>query len=210
LRAAWHRAERPHGVQLRFNARRSAGKQRARFAWTDSSTNTKTEDSNNTKTYTDSSTNTKESNNTIASNNTKTSTDNSLHNKDSNNTKTYTDSSTNTKESNNTIASNNTKTWTDSSVHTKDSNNTDNSVHTKTTTVSKQELDGEVSGISVSFTPGLESDPPGAGDTLTTGNIDSSGSAFSGVQTASLNTGIGSLNQAATSLAANANISFGP
>ena len=45
--------------------------------------------------------------------------------------------------------------------------------------------------------------------TLTTGNINAGGAAFSGVQTASFNSGVGGLNQAATSLAANANISFG-
>ncbi|MCR6658507.1 MAG: hypothetical protein NVV72_03880 [Asticcacaulis sp.] len=47
---------------------------------------------------------------------------------------------------------------------------------------------------------------------LTTGNIVARGGSyanFSGVQTASSNTGIGSINQAATALSANANISFG-
>ena len=63
------------------------------------------------------------------------------------------------------------------------------------------------------------SQPGGAGGAgnqngqLTTGNISIDGAsfaAFAGVQTASFSTGLGALNQSATSLAANANISFGP
>ena len=61
------------------------------------------------------------------------------------------------------------------------------------------------SGTTVTF----EAENP---TTFTTGAIGHSGGAFAsyaGIQTSSANTGIGSLNQAATSLAANASISFG-
>ena len=59
-------------------------------------------------------------------------------------------------------------------------------------------LESTVSGNSIAT--GYESTPEGT--LLQTGNIETSGAAFTGIQTGSLNTGIASSNQAATSLAA--------
>jgi hypothetical protein len=44
---------------------------------------------------------------------------------------------------------------------------------------------------------------------LSTGAASTSGGVFAGIQTASFDTGIGNVSQAATSLAANSSISFG-
>jgi len=76
-----------------------------------------------------------------------------------------------------------------------------------TTSLSNQALDGAVSGIDVAF--GAPEDGGDQNGALTTGDVNAGGAAFGGVQTASYNTGVGALNQAATSLSANANITFG-
>jgi hypothetical protein len=157
------------------------------------------------------------------SGNTKTTTVNYNHQR----TDSHNDSSTHTTASNNTIASGNTKTIdsnnTDNSTHSY----TDNSTHSINKTLSTQDLEGTVTGIRVHFDSAnggaggaaSESQPGGNGGSgdqngqLTTGNISIDGAsfaAFAGVQTASFSTGLGALNQSATSLAANANISFGP
>jgi hypothetical protein len=76
----------------------------------------------------------------------------------------------------------------------------DSSVHTMST----EALNGTVSGISITN----NSNP---GTALATGAIaGSTYTSFAGIQTSSLNTGLASINQAATSIAANANVTFGP
>ena len=78
---------------------------------------------------------------------------------------------------------------------------------TITVSLTNQDLAASVTGSSVTLTGG---DTGQSGD-LTTGNIVARGGSyanFAGVQTASSNTGVGSINQAATALSANANISF--
>ncbi|MGZ5985385.1 MAG: hypothetical protein ACXWK7_10625, partial [Caulobacteraceae bacterium] len=66
-------------------------------------------------------------------------------------------------------------------------------------------LSSTVSGNSV--TAGAV--PLSGGGSISTGGVSLSESGFAGVQTASNNTGLMSVNQAATSIAANANITFG-
>jgi hypothetical protein len=78
---------------------------------------------------------------------------------------------------------------------------------TLTLTLSNQDLSAQVTGATVDFARGDEQN-----GRLRTGDIGHGGGSFAnfaGVQTASQNTGVGSINQAATSLAANAGISFG-
>ena len=85
-----------------------------------------------------------------------------------------------------------------------DSNNTSNTYNTTTTTLSTQTLDATVTGTTVTF----EGDAGG----YATGAISYDGgsfASFAGIQTSGTNSGVGSLNQAATALSANANISFG-
>ena len=68
------------------------------------------------------------------------------------------------------------------------------------------ELQASVTGVAV-----LAGGPDHGAD-VETGSIkmdDGAFNNFSGVQTASMNTGIGSANQAATAIGANANITFG-
>jgi len=97
------------------------------------------------------------------------------------------------------IASNNSNSGNDSSTHTKTTN------VALTVTVSNEDLQGSVSGVFIA-----------AGDSHHGNGQSSTGlingdtySGFAGIQTSSQNTGIASLNQAATSIAANANVSFG-
>ncbi len=87
--------------------------------------------------------------------------------------------------------------------HANSNNNSSTNSLDLTVTVSNQDLNSTVTGAPVSFKKG---------GTLTTGAISYGGSAFAnfaGIQTVSLNSGVGSSVQAATSLAANANVSFG-
>ncbi|OJU11222.1 MAG: hypothetical protein BGN86_10500 [Caulobacterales bacterium 68-7] len=110
------------------------------------------------------------------------------------------------------MASNNTTTVSDSgndnSTRNIDRSNTTNNtldLSGMRLTLSNQELNGSVSGVSFRA-------PSDEGSTFTTGDIRQDGgsySGFAGVQTASLNTGLGSVNQASTSISANANITFG-
>ena len=74
---------------------------------------------------------------------------------------------------------------------------------TVTATVSNEDLSGSVTGITTSLTG------HGGGSATTGGITGSTYSGFAGIVTASNNTGIGSINQAATSIAANANVTFG-
>jgi hypothetical protein len=171
------------------------------------------------------------SGNTVASNNT----DSSTHQTDSNNTRssnakgygnattggtaTNTDNSTsksgNTVASNNTIDSNNTDSHNDNRVRTDshndnrvDSHNYSDSsskVFTITATVSNQDLSGTVTDNTATL-GGSEENPTAASTGAITGNTYTS---FAGIQTANSNTGLNSLGQAATSIAANANVSFG-
>jgi hypothetical protein len=112
------------------------------------------------------------------------------------------DKSTNTKTTTLTDVGN------DKSVNTK----TETETTTITASLSLQDLDATVTGNTVNggagATDGLH--PTGAG--IVTGAISADGASYSnfaGVQTATNNTGLQSVNQAATGLAANANISFG-
>ena len=87
--------------------------------------------------------------------------------------------------------------------HANSNNNSSTNSLALTLTVSNEDLSATVTGAPVSFTKS---------GTLTTGAISYGGSAFAnfaGIQTASLNSGVGSSVQAATSLAANANVAFG-
>ena len=68
---------------------------------------------------------------------------------------------------------------------------------------SDQSLSSTVTGNSVTAAW------PGSGGAINTGAISLTESGFAGVQTASNNTGLNSVNQAATAIAANANITFG-
>jgi hypothetical protein len=86
----------------------------------------------------------------------------------------------------------------------------DNSTNSSVTyaSLSNQDLEASVTGASVNFN-GDSDDRAGV---VTTGDISASGGSyanFAGIQTASSNTGVGSINQAATAVSANANISFG-
>jgi hypothetical protein len=105
-------------------------------------------------------------------------------------------------------SANNTKTWdnnNDQSHNYTDSHNyTNSSTNNITATVSNQDLSGSVSGIHVRLN-GQDS-TSGASTGAITGNTYTS---FAGIQTANSNTGVGSLGQAATSIAANANVTFG-
>ena len=74
-----------------------------------------------------------------------------------------------------------------------------------TTVLTSMELDASVSNISVDARGFKEGE-------IDTGSISIDNGAlanFGGINTASMNTGIGSANQAATAVGANANISFG-
>lgn len=85
--------------------------------------------------------------------------------------------------------------------------NHSNNTTTLTMTLSNQDLSASVTGTQVSFAEGDEQN-----GRLRTGEITYGGGAFAnfaGVQTSSQNTGVGSINQAATSLAANSGITFG-
>lgn len=100
----------------------------------------------------------------------------------------------------------------DSSTENEDSFNTDNSTNTTNldlrVVLSSQDLQGSVSGISYNSGGGDGSDQ----DNLTTGAISWSGNAHqatAGITTESINTGFGSLNQAAAMVSANANVTFG-
>jgi len=130
------------------------------------------------------------------------------------------DKSTNTKTTTLTDVGNDkstkTKTTTLTDVGNDKSVNTKTRTTTTTTTItaslSLQDLDATVTGNTVNggggATDGLH--PSGAG--IVTGAISADGASYSnfaGVQTATNNTGLQSVNQAATGLAANANISFG-
>jgi hypothetical protein len=134
-------------------------------------------------------------------------------------TATNTDNSTsksgNTVASNNTIDSNNTDSHNDNRVRTDshndnrvDSHNYSDSsskVFTITATVSNQDLSGTVTDNTATL-GGSEENPTAASTGAITGNTYTS---FAGIQTANSNTGLNSLGQAATSIAANANVSFG-
>lgn len=97
------------------------------------------------------------------------------------------------------IASNNANSGNDSSQHNKVYN------ITVTATVSNQDLSGTVSGNSVHVATGEHGDK-----SATIGGITGSTyNGFAGIQTASMNTGLNSLSQSATSIAANANVTFG-
>ena len=115
------------------------------------------------------------------------------------------------------IASNNTKTDSHNDNRVKNDSHNDNRIYTKndshndsstkvftiTATVSNQDLSGTVTDNSATL-GGSESIPAQTG--AITGNTYTS---FAGIQTANNNTGLNSLGQAATSIAANANVTFG-
>ena len=70
-----------------------------------------------------------------------------------------------------------------------------------------QQLEASVSGVGIDQSTSEDNDGQ-----VNTGAIEASGGSyanFAGIQTASNNTGVGSVNQAATAVSANANISFG-
>ena len=74
-----------------------------------------------------------------------------------------------------------------------------------TATVSNETLSGNVTGVFTAL-----GDTHSGNTSARTGDIaGSTYSGYAGVQTASTNTGISSVNQAATSIAANANVTFG-
>ena len=168
--------------------------------------------------------------------------DNSDRSDNSDNSTNYTDS--NNDNSDNRVDSSNTQSWADSqNDNSNNSVNHSNNTTNMTTTMSSQELNGEVTNVRVVFGPangggagssagagtdggegeegtgagagaGAGSTAGGAGQNgvFTTGDVSIAGGSFAGfagVQTATFNTAPGALNQAATSLAANANISFG-
>jgi hypothetical protein len=103
-------------------------------------------------------------------------------------------------------SANNTKTWDNNNNQSKNysDSHANSSVNTITATVSNQDLSGSVSDIRVKFDG--QNTTSGAATGAITGNTYTS---FAGIQTANSNTGIGSLGQAATSIAANANVTFG-
>lgn len=84
---------------------------------------------------------------------------------------------------------------------------------TKTFNISNQDLDGSVSNIQFSRSgeqEGNGADPDNR--SINTGGVSWNGNAFlgmAGIQTTSTNTGFGSLNQTATMVSANANVTFG-
>jgi hypothetical protein len=94
----------------------------------------------------------------------------------------------------------------DNSNHSVNGSNNRTSADVWTVSLSNQDLTSSVTGSSIYMGGNRQS------GSVNTGAVSYSGSAFanfSGVQTVSNNTGIGSAAQAATSLAANANIAFG-
>jgi hypothetical protein len=137
-------------------------------------------------------TNTKTNTSTKTNASTNASYDTLTANKGSYNTNTKTNSSTNGSYNSKVEGSYNTKTTTDSN----------NTSWTITASVSNEDLSATVTGTPVSFN---------GGGSLTTGQVGFSGSSYSGfagIQTTSINTGLGSVNQAATALSANADITF--
>ncbi|MDB5493127.1 MAG: hypothetical protein JWP86_464 [Phenylobacterium sp.] len=96
-------------------------------------------------------------------------------------------------------------------LSTEDSHNVE--VTTKTFNISNQDLDGSVSNIQFSRSgeqEGNGADPDNR--SINTGGVSWNGNAFlgmAGIQTTSTNTGVGSLNQTATMVSANANVTFG-
>lgn len=111
----------------------------------------------------------------------------------------------------------NSKTVTETKNSTKyeDSFNSKTVTETKTNNINKysvhddQSLSANVSGNSFDDT---NNDGNGSSNGVSTGSISWNTGAlqgFGGIQTQSVNTGLGSINQAATSVAANANVTFG-
>jgi hypothetical protein len=143
-------------------------------------------------------------NTAIGSGNTHTDNINKSASIDNNNTHTF--------ASNNSIDNGNSDSHNDNRTDSHNDNHTINTTTNITTnvsdssirTVSDQDLRATVSGISVNVSS--DDDPA----RLRTGDIaGSTYTSFSGIQTASLNTGLASVNQAATSIAAHANVTFG-
>jgi hypothetical protein len=92
---------------------------------------------------------------------------------------------------------------TDTSVRVEDSYNADNS--TTTMVVTSMELGALVTDVHIDAHGFKEGE-------ITTGSISMDNGAFAnfgGINTASMNTGMGSANQAATAVGANANVEFG-
>ena len=145
------------------------------------------------------STTTTASGNEVASGNS----DSSTHNSHSGNS----DSSTHNWDTNNNQSRTKTITADNNNNQSRNWNYSDSSTHNKvltiTATVSNQDLDGSVSGVSASV------DGRHSGGAATGAIAGSTYTSFAGIQTASLNTGQNSVNQAATSIAANANVTFG-
>lgn len=158
-----------------------------------------TTDNGSAATVTQATTDNSNNSTTDASNNSTTdnsnNSDNSNHSDNSNNS----DNSNHSDNSNRSDNSN--SSTTDNSDH---SDNSDNSTTATYTAVSTQTLSGAVTGAPVTNNGGDT-----ATNSITTGNASFDGAAFGGIQTANANSGINSLGQAATSLSANANISFG-
>jgi hypothetical protein len=163
---------------------------------TNSNNDTSTDTSTSTRTSTSTSTRnvSADNGNTTASGNT-TTTNRDTGNNQSRNTNISADNGNNQSR---TIDSGNTTT------NTSNNSSTHNSTHTVTniSTVSTDDLRGTVSGINTTLAD--------HGTTAATGAIaGSTYSGFAGIVTATSNTGVGSINQAATSIAANANVTFG-
>lgn len=132
----------------------------------------------------------------------------------SNNTTTLTDNGND--KSTNTTTTTKTKTLTDVGNDKSVNTTTNTTTKTKTTTItaslSLQDLAGTVTGNTINGGSGTTDTLHPTGGGIITGDITADGASYSnfaGVQTANNNTGLQSINQAATGLAANANISFG-
>jgi hypothetical protein len=115
------------------------------------------------------------------------------------------------KDNGNAVASNNTLSFDNGNNQSRNftknttTNTTTNTTLNVTATVSNEDLQGSVSGVFIKAGDTFHGD-----GTATTGGIaGSTYNGFAGIQTASSNTGLASVNQAATSIAANANVSFG-
>lgn len=145
-------------------------------------------------------------NTSIGSGNTHTDNINKTITADNNNTHTDTIASGNSIGSGNSDSHNDNRTDSHNDNHTINTttNITTNVTDSSVRTVSDQDLRATVSGVAVNATSTF--DPA----RVRTGDIaGSTYTSFSGIQTASLNTGLASVNQAASSIAANANVTFG-
>ena len=118
------------------------------------------------------------------------------------------DNSNNSDQGNKSVSNSGNRSSTESSVKTisTDNSNQGNLTLTFSGPLSAQIMSATVTGVSVNL--GGNTERPGV---LTTGDVSSGNGSgyFAGIQTASLNTGVGSANQASTSLAAVGNITFG-